>query len=534
MEQNKPALTTKTSEGLLKLTEQGRTEVAPWVSDIDSYVYAFTPEADAVAVAAAMARLSRNPNDLRTILAEEFLDKDDKTEGLLRRVVTQFGDDSVMQLYPMQIVFEGISNIATKDVEWGRLAAYLEQSTRYLRFDRKDEEGHYAYYTPEEFDPETHDIYEEYMDKIFDIYSDLYVKLRTHIEETSIVPEQQRDAAWKNACHAQACDGVRALLPASTKATVGFEGSAQAAYNLILHMNASELPEMNKIGFKTLQAVRTIAPVFFERVDNPERGELIVGHTVAARNDTRELAAQLLENAEIAPKPGLSVELLGVDGSEDELAAKILADASTYPLSELLPFVQGLDVEKKRQIIQTYVGDRYNRRAKPGRAFELPHYLFEIQCDYGAFRDIQRHRLVDGLDWQLLHTELGHVQSPAIANAGLEEGYERAFELSKELYGKLQERGYEAQAQYATLFGHIMRASMKVNARSLVHTIELRTTPQGHPSYRKVYKDMYDQIAAVHPAIAEAMVFVNQGEDEELARLGAERYNQAKQEVAGN
>lgn len=527
-EMQRRPLVVKDEQGITRLTDKGRERIDPWVTDSESDVYAFTREADPQAVAAAMARLSRSSNDTRAILAGEFLGEKDGMEiNLLRRVVNQFGDDSVMQLYPMQVVFEDVSNLATKEIEWGRFAAYLEQSTRYLRFDKKDEEGRYAYYTPDEFDLEISAEYQRYMDKIFDIYSDSYQKLLAHIQATSTTPEGERDAAWRRACHAQACDGVRSLLPAATKATVGMVGNAQSFHNMILHMESHELPEVRQLGRKALQAVRQVAPVFFERTDRPDRGLLISNHRRETREATRELTASLLEGfeEEIPKEPG--VRLVSVDGSEDELVAKILADSSEHSFATVQKAVACLTERRKAQVIGIYVGARYNRRAKPGRALELPHYLFEVECDYGAFRDIQRHRVVDGLEWQPLRPT-GFVTPDIISEAGLKENYDQAFALSAELYERLREKGYEAQAQYATLFGHIMRFTAKINARSLTHTAELRTSPQGHPSYREVYKAMHEQIAAVHPRIAEAMQFVNTDEDEELARLGAERQAQVR------
>lgn len=516
-------LTEKTEEGRRYLTEAGKERLASWVTDVESDVYAFTPEADAEMVAAAMARLSRNPNDLRTIVADEFLDDKAREIGLLRRVVNTYGDDSVMQLFPIQAVFEGISNLATKEVERGRVAAYLEQSTRYLRFDKKDENGNYAYYTPDELDEETRELYEKYMDEIFDTYSALYEQLLAHIQATSTVPEEERNAAWRNACHAQACDGVRSLLPAATRATVGMTGSSQAFHNMILHLFSHELPEMQKLGSKALAAVRQVGEVFFERTDMPERGGLVSGNRRETREDSKALADRLLAHLDQGTENGPDVRLLSVDGSEDEVIAKIVFDASNHPYEVVHEAVEGLSDGEKQEVLRAYVGERANRRVKPGRAFELPHYHFEVVCDYGAFRDIQRHRMVDGLEWQTLQASLGHVTPEIIHDAGLADQYEHAFQLSGELYRTLQERSYSPQAQYATLFGHLMRFSAKVNARSLTHTAELRTSSQGHPAYRKVYQDMHDQVSEVHPNIAAAMKFVSQDENLELARLGAEQ-----------
>jgi thymidylate synthase ThyX len=524
----------KSPEGVLSLTEAGREAIDPWVTDLDSNVFAFMPEADTLTVAAGMARLSRNSNQLLTILADEFINKGTRDSDLIHRVVTEYGDDSVMQLFPIQMVLEGISNIATKEVEWGRLAAYLEQSTRYLRFDTKDAEGRYAYYTPTEFDPEMLADYEGAMDEIFDIYSDLYKKVYDYLVEHSKEPEEKRTARWRQAVHAQACDSVRSILPASTRATVAVVGSAQAFHNMIMNMEAHPLPEINELGRKALEAVRGVAPVFFERTDKPDRGGLISAQKVTSRVESAVLAAELMPGPEVDPRTGPYTEIVGVNGTEDDLVAKILVDSSDKSYKYVLEVVAGLTDEQKQQVIETYVSERFNRRVKPGRAFELVDYVFEGQIDYGGWRDIQRGRMVDGLKWQNLRTELGHVRPEIIDKAGLTEQYEAAFKISAQLHQTLTDRGYIEQAQYATLFGHIMRFSMKSNARSLVHTIELRTTPQGHPAYRKFFQDLYDQIAEIHPNIAKAMKFVSKDEDEELARLGAQRAMEAKEAAASH
>ena len=481
-------------------------------------------------VSAAMARLSRNANDARTIVADEFYNKGEKDQELIGRVVNDFADDSVMQLFPVQMGFDNISNIATKAVERGRFGSYLEQSSRYIRFDRRDTSGEFRYHKPAELDTQTAAEYKESLDDIFEIYSDLYQKAFEHIMATSPVPKDKQGLAWKNACSAQALDSVRGLLPAAANASVGFEGSAQSVFNMLLHLESENLPELQKLGKAALSAVRGVAPVFFERVDMPLRGQLASDNKRFTRADTRALADRLMADRGFEVVQGAHVKLLGVDGSEDELIAKILTDGSRYSYEQSAETVATLTDAEKQEVIETYVGTRYNRRVKPGRAFELPHYLFEIQCDYGAFRDIQRHRVVDGFEWQPLQPYLGHGRPSVIDDAGLTEEYERAFEISQRAYELLESRGYQDQAQYATLFGHYMRATTKVNARSLTHTAELRTSPQGHDSYRKVYQDMYKAVEEVHPNVAKAMIFINQEDDPKfnLARLGAEEAKERK------
>ena len=49
--------------------------------------------------------------------------------------------------------------------------------------------------------------------------------------------------------------------------------------------------------------------------------------------------------------------------------------------------------------------------------------------------------------------------------------------------------------------GHRMRYLIKLNAREAMHMIELRTSPQGHPSYRQICQEMLrliDEVAGHH------------------------------------
>jgi thymidylate synthase ThyX len=176
----------------------------------------------------------------------------------------------------------------------------------------------------------------------------------------------------------------------------------------------------------------------------------------------------------------------------------------------------------------TYMGERLNRRHRPGRALEKAHYSWDIVCDYGIFRDLQRHRMVDDMNWQQLTPRYGFEIPSIVEEAGLTEQFEACFEISLRLHSNLMQSGLKLEAQYATLLGHKMRWKVTYNAREAFHLHELRTTPQGHPGYRKLVLKMHEKLAEVHPILADSMKFVNQDEDPELTRLAAERYTQFK------
>lgn len=518
----------KDTDGSAKITDAGYSFLEAAVTDPRGDVYAFKETLSPVTIAAAMARLSRRGDDMRITLLDEFADKAGKDEKLLQRVITAYGDDSVQQLAGIHIVVENASNLLTKKLEWGRLAAYLEQSTRYIFYDQKNTEGRYKYFIPAELDNSTRQEYCLHMDSIFDMYSRMVHSLTAYVREQSRTPENERDIAWTGATRAQACDAIRPVLPVATTSTVGIFASGQALESLIMHLQSDELLESRLTGDSLLAAARDVVPILFERADKPDRG----GATVAYRAETaakmRRLATELLDGRHADGQPS-AVTLTDVwPANETQLVADMLYEQSNLSLETIRHDVASWDYEKKLTVMQAYFGDRLNRRHKPGRALEKAHYSFDLVCDYGIFRDLQRHRIVDDLEWQELTPRYGFEVPELVDQAGLTDDFEECFAISLKLHSLLQQAGYALQAQYATLLGHKMRWKVTYNAREAFHLHELRTSPQGHPGYRKLVQSMHEKVAEKHPIIAEAMRFVNTGEDPQLTRLAAERYTQFK------
>lgn len=521
-------LVRKTQNGSYEITGAGRAYLEEVVTNADGNVYAFNDTLSPITIAAAMARLSRRGDDMRITILDEFANKLGKDEKLLQRVITAYGDDSVQQLAGMHVVFENASNILTKILEWGRLAAYLEQSTRYIYFDQKDAKGNYRYHTPNYLPKDLAKQYKQITDKIFDTYSEIVRDLTKYIRSNSSVPASEQDGAWRSATKAQACDAARPLLPVSTTSTVGIFGSGQAIESLVMHLLSDELPEAREAGKALLAEVRKVMPTFFERADKPSRG----GAAIAYRANTRKAVAKLAEknlpdsHAAITNQP---IQLTDIwPRNEFDLVPDMLYEFSTMPLSEIREEVAKWSYDKKADVFESYIGERLNRRHRPGRALEKAHYSWDLICDYGIFRDLQRHRMVDDLEWQKLTPRHGYDIPEVIEEAGLSDKFESCFDLSLKLYSLLQQEGFALEAQYATLLGHRMRWKITYNARAAFHLHELRTSPQGHPGYRKLVQEMHEKLAEVHPMLGMAMKFVNQDEDPELSRLAAERYSQYK------
>ncbi|MFM9078424.1 MAG: FAD-dependent thymidylate synthase, partial [Solirubrobacterales bacterium] len=183
--------------------------------------------------------------------------------------------------------------------------------------------------------------------------------------------------------------------------------------------------------------------------------------------------------------------------------------------------IEALDASEREDLFRALVGERRNRRHRPGRGFEAASYRFEIVSDYGAFRDLQRHRILT-CQWQALTPDLGAWIPEEVDEAGVGEGYREALELARVEVARLTEGGFDHLAPYALCLGYRIRYVLDLNAREAMQLIELRSGREGHPTYRAVAIAMRDAIAAEHPSIAASMEFVDDSEEERLERILSE------------
>jgi thymidylate synthase ThyX len=333
---------------------------------------------------------------------------------------------------------------------------------------------------------------------------------------------------YRSAIRAKALDTLRGLLPAATQSNVGMYGTGQAYESLLLRMRAHPLAEVRAAADAMLVELRRVIPAFLTRVDQPERGDRWSRYLADTRARTVEMANRVdAAHGEVPPADEVTLTDFDPDGEVKVVAAALYA-VSSRPDAELLAIARRMSADERAAVLQAYVGDRTNRRHKPGRAFERTSYRFDVLTDYGAFRDLQRHRLLT-IEWQTLTTSHGYTRPEAIVEAGGEADWNEALDRSAGLHDALQAAGLSHVAPYAVAMAYRVRFVMDMNAREAMHVIELRTAPAGHPAYRRVCQQMHRLIAdiAQHRAIAAAMRFADHS-DVELERLQEERRNEAK------
>jgi thymidylate synthase ThyX len=521
-------------------TDDERILLSRYFTNLDGPVFALVnlPE---VVKGALFARYSRSAKSLRRLFLDEFVGELDvsgdtsldatvglrRAEELYERVFSDYGDDSVAQLGGVHLACEQASNLLTKILERGRLMAYLEQSTRYVPYDSRLPTGHYRYRRdPEILESPLGALYVGEMDRMFDTYAELLPELQRHVVERFPREDGISDFAYRQSVRARALDGLRGLLPAGALSNVGIYGSGQAYELLLLRMRTEPLPEARAYAAMMLEELRKVVPSFLTRVDRPDRGGEWSDYLARVRAETAALTTELLpEQGAVPPggEPEDGVTLLDwdPDGELKVIAAMCVAH-SRGGTAEVERRVRALGAEERARIFHAYVGERRNRRHRPGRAFARTSYRFEIVSDYGAFRDLQRHRMLT-IEWQPLGTDLGYRVPEIVEDAGFADRYVASLERSRDLYEELAET-FPVEAPYAAALAFNIRYVIDCSAREAMHLIELRSAPQGHPSYRRIAQDMHRLIAeqAGHRLIAGSMSFVDH-DDAGLGRLEAER-----------
>jgi thymidylate synthase ThyX len=302
-------------------------------------------------------------------------------------------------------------------------------------------------------------------------------------------------------------------------------------------MRSHPLPEARAYADLMLTELRKVIPSFLKRVDLDDRGVAWSTYLASTRSAMEEVAGRILPDAAdgaAGTEPGTepAVRLLDWDpDGEVKLVAAMLYPYTHLPEAVVEQRVRSMTDSERLEVVRAYVGDRANRRHKPGRALERIDYRFDVLADYGAFRDLQRHRMLT-IEWQALSPRHGYARPEAVDLADGAARFDEAMERSASLHDALLER-FPAQAAYAVSLAYRIRFYLHLNAREAMHLLELRTTPQGHPAYRTVGQEMHRLIAeqAGHRAVAEAMRFVDHSPEPSLERLDAERRAEVRRQL---
>jgi len=525
-----------------KFSASERKKLLKHFSNIDNSVFVITTPKQ-VDRGALMSRYSRTDKTMRRIFLDEFLKNQNRGEEFYKRVLLEYGDDSVAELGSAQIAIEGLSNIAVKKIEDRRIGlSYLEKSSRYVTWDKKLNGKYKFFREPTLIKSRFADDYLESCNLDFNTYTKNIQPMLKLIRENDPIENYKFKAydgtekkisrlknendiksanmIYRAATKAKALDVLRGLLPASTLTNVGITGNGRAFEYLLTILLGSKLTEEKQLGIKIKNELDKTIKSFVSR-SNDRHGKALQKYFT----DIKKISYEASRNT-VRGKPilGNNVKLIEFEPELRSINSVITAlffeQSPSISFEQILKNVKKMSKKSKIDIIKQLINARRNRRHRPPRAFEMTDYTFDLITNFGMFRDLHRHRALT-LGRQLLTTDHSFDIPEEIVELGIKKDFHDCMYFTKSIFQKMRNK-FPEQSQYIVNFAYNYPYYMHFNLREATHLIELRTVPQGHADYRKIVQKMYGLINKKHPTLSKIIKFVD------LNQYGLERFESEK------
>ncbi len=396
--------------------------------------------------ATVLAKYSRSPMSARELVKDLT---ETAAENFQEKWVVGYGHNSVAELATVPFCFEGVSILASKFIEAWQRPGYSEKSTRYQVFSRE------SFITP----PGAPETMKKFAERFYDAYERLLPKVVAHVAK--LVGDDVESP--KASTRARAFDNVRYLLPAGTGTNVAVVANMLDARRMVCGLKGSQNPEFQVLGDQMELAMMGIAPALVKHTE-PDLFQLPVRSIGSLPEEFLAKPAPYvrLHRPHLLPSPDL------------EQAAFEAAVASQH----------GMDWASFSAFMETRPAF-----SEVPNVFKSVKMEFDIMMDYGAYRDLQRHRRCDQVA-EPLGTNYGYVVPDDIAGTELEGEYRQAME-SIDAYDDEAVVHDQELFQYMVPLGYLHRSMFRMDMKEWYYVTELRTKPQGHISYRRIAYDMY-------------------------------------------
>jgi thymidylate synthase ThyX len=532
-----------------EFTDEEMQALTPFFTNVDAPVFGLKLPQEVAG--ALFSRYSRSAKSLRRVFLDEFRGEAGvlpggegaadgevlkKARAFYDRVLVGYGDDSVAQLGGAHLAVERVSNVAAQVLEDARVGiAFLEKSTRYVRFDQRDAAGDFLWFREPSLMASRHrDAYAALMARLFSAYAAQIDPMIAHIERVLPIEsvavrhpvtgepldysDVKRDEellkaarrAYAATVRAHACDVMRSYLPAATLTNLGIFATGQAFEHLLNRLLTHPTYECRALAAAMRHELDGLIPSFVKRSAKSAWQEDLRARAAAA-------AMRALPSGELSA-PGVTLVDFDRDGEEKVLAALLYPHADR-PLADVRSRVKAMSPPERTALLSSLAAGRRSRRDKPPRALEEAAYTFDLLGNLGIYRDLHRHRVLSQ-ERQPFTTAHGHDTPPEILEAGHGAVFEECMARAHDLHEAVK-TDHPAEAPYVVPFAFRVRWYVTLNLREAVHLCELRSMPQGHPDYRLVVQEIWRRIEEVHPGLAPWGGFVNR-DTYRLGRLQSE------------
>ncbi|MDN3504643.1 MAG: FAD-dependent thymidylate synthase [Rhabdochlamydiaceae bacterium] len=497
---------------------------------------------------ALFSRYSRSCLGLRSLLLKDFILNEEtafgeivsevkdevdaqvvaikKAQNFYDRILDGYGDDSIGELGGAHLALENISMLAAKEIEDSRIGGSpLEKSTRYIYFDQKVD-GEYLFYKEDTLMTSAfRETYLETCVMLFDTYGKLIPPLTEQIEKSFPREENVSKVAYTAALRAKVLDCLRGLLPASAMTNMGVFGNGRFFETMIQKLNNKNLLEFQHLGKKSYDELSKVMPSFVRRSEQGHRHQKAFCQ-FKEKMDSKLKALASYHSEKIPASENQAVKLVDFDPTAPtKLAAGLLYEKCMSSLSDLQNYSTNMSDQERMELFAATCDSRENRRHKSPRALEQVFFTFDLLADFGVYRDLQRHRMLTQ-ERQLLTCDYGYYIPEEIKGNKMEKVYCDALDQAKDVFDHIFVQLPE-EAQYVVPMAYNVRWYFHVNLRALQWMCELRSSPQGHASYRFLAQEMACQVIKKFPEFSPFFKFVD-FEGYDLGRLSAEIKQETK------
>ncbi len=495
--------------------------------------------ADPEVLAYAMAKYSRSSLSMKQSLREL---NSQRAEQFLNTFYFQYGHRSIADLAHIALAIEKLSLLAAIVLVDEQRWDGQERSTRYQNFAKGN------WYTPD-FGANllARESYRSAIEALFAEYHATSQAMLEYFKSRTPRPEEMKPEAYERTLKARAFDVARYLLPLATNTSLGQIVNARTLESQVSRLLSDPHEEVRRLGEKLREAssgaawnvqgaemvelqreIAAVDPALGERARELMTREVKVAPTLvkyaapneyamATRRELDQAARELMGGAPIKDAPVVDL-VEGKESLEVEIAATLLYGACHYSYRQIRDHVAALSEVRRDEIVDLGLRHR-GRHDELLREFAAGQRLrFDILMDIGGFRDMHRHRKCT----QILQsfTDLHGYDFPEfLEEAGFGDGYRAAVESAHGTYEDLKVSGAdEGAARYVLPLGTRVRALFKMDFAEALYISELRSTPQGHFSYRRVAWEMYQAVARQHPSLARYFRVADIGEPVDLLR----------------
>ncbi len=424
-----------------------------------------------------------------------------KAQSFFKEWYGKYSHKSIANVVWIPFVGTNVSQLFARQLAYDQLAFFIEQSTRFVKFDVEN------LYLDEKVMASSHrdafvgtlrraaEVYEQFTERAADHYGQLLpfeTWLPQQDDATRGTPEKQQKIKYRRELKAKAFDVARFLLPQAVRTNIAWILDARSTEFNIGAWKGHPLTEIQESAQLIEKAGGVIAPSLLKYTDK--------NNYYADQYGSFDGALHV----ELSPvQMTKGVDLLSYDSwAFDKAVAMLLMRSNrSSDFNRFLQHAGGMSFDDKVGVLQRVTEKRgkFDEWVDIEEAFDCVKISVQIKTDIGAARDLRRHQKWDRNEG-LYTLDNGFYLPEVVREMGSDavalytEVMEKASDMERALRGE-----FPHEAQYVIPMAAFHPLVMSAGLDQFQYLVATRTTPQGHFSYREDAYNLAEAVCKVHP-----------------------------------